>query len=264
MGKEPTKEPRIDKLRKAVGLKGQSEASRSVYQTGPRKGQPRNVNKLFKQGSTQKTTNKKMVSGTPGESVKKLVDRVKGRKEATTRLKQRTKTGQLKSIKEGRKSQFSKKPTPKPTAILKATPASVIAGMFVDSSPTNMESYTSTDGKKYNLPDSMVKKLERIKTDNNRSKANNYNFEKAYDVAGKNGQATFKWDGRSYKSGVYDKVKTKIKELSQNEVPIIIEGAYLGKRKQTMTEGAKKVRKNEEPKRASKTGLPKNKGPKIK
>ena len=229
MGKEPTKEPRIDKLRKAVGLKGQSEASRSVYQTGPRKGQPRNVNKLFKQGSTQKTTNKKMVSGTPGESVKKLVDRVKGSKETTTRLKQRTKTGQLKSIKEGRKSQFSKKLTPKPTAILKATPASVIAGMFVDSSPTN-----------------------------------NYNFEKAYDVAGKNGQATFKWDGRSYKSGVYDKVKTKIKELSQNEVPIIIEGAYLGKRKQTMTEGAKKVRKNEEPKRASKTGLPKNKGPKIK
>jgi len=263
MGREKTKEPPIDKLRKAVGLKGQSEASRSVYQTGKRKGQPRNVNKLFKQGSTQKTTNKRMHSGTPGEPVKKLVDRVKGRKEATTRLKQRTKTGQLKSIKEGRKSQFGRR-TPQPTKLLKATPISVIAGVLADSSPTNMESYTSTDGKKYNLPDSMVKKLERIKTDNNRSKANNYNFEKAYDVATKNGQATFKWDGRSYKSGVYNKVQNKIKELSQNEVPIIIEGAYLGKRKQTPSEGTKKVRQNEKPKRASKTGLPKNKGPKIK
>ena len=91
-----------------------------------------------------------------------------------------------------------------------------------------------------------------------------YNFEKAYDVATKNGQATFKWDGRSYKSGVYNKVQSKIKELSQNEVPIIIEGAYLGKRKQTPSEGIKKVRQNEKPKRASKTGLPKNKGPKIK
>ena len=263
MGREKTKEPPIDKLRKAVGLKGQSEASRRVFQKGKRKGQPRNVNILFKQGSTQKTKDKKMASGTPGEPVKKLVDRVKGRKEATTRLKQRTKTGQLKSIKESRKSQFGRR-TPQPTKLLKPTPLSVIAGVLTDSSPTNMESYTSTDGKKYNLPDSMVKKLERIKTDNNRSKANNYNFEKAYDVATKNGQATFKWDGRSYKSGVYNKVQNKIKELSQNEVPIIIEGAYLGKRKQTPSEGIKKVRQNEKPKRASKTGLPKNKGPKIK
>ena len=263
MGREKTKEPRIDTLRKAAGFKGQSEASRNVYQTGPRKGQPRNVNILFKQGSTQQRTTKKMASGTPGEPVKKLVDRVKGRPEATTRLKQRTKTGQLKSIKEGRKSQFGKR-IPQPIKLLKATPAAIIAGVLTDSSPTNMESYTSTDGKKYNLPDSMVKKLERIKTDNNRSKANNYDFEKAYDVATKNGQATFKWDGKSYKSGVYNKVQSKIKELSQNEVPIIIEGAYLGKRKQTPSEGIKKVRENEKPKRASKTGLAKNKGPKIK
>lgn len=263
MGREKTKEPPIDKLRKTVGLKGQSEASRRVFQKGKRAGEKRNVDIIFKQGSTQKTKDKKMHSGKPGEPVKKLVDRVKGRKEATTRLKQRTKTGQLKSLKEGTKTRFGRR-TPQPTKLLKATPVSIIAGVLTDSSPTNMESYTSTDGKKYNLPDSMVKKLERIKTDNNRSKANNYNFEKAYDVATKNGQATFKWDGRSYKSGVYNKVQSKIKELSQNEVPIIIEGAYLGKRKQTPSEGIKKVRQNEKPKRASKTGLPKNKGPKIK
>ena len=263
MARERTKEPIVDKARKAVGLKGQSEASRRVFQKGPRKGEKRKVNIIFKQGSTQKTKDKKMHSGKPGEPVKNLVARVKGRKEATTRLKQRTTEGHLKSLKEGTKTKFGRL-TPQPTKLLKATPPAVIAGVLTNSSPTNMADYTSSDGKKYNLPDSMVAKLKRIKTDNNRSEANNYNFEKAYAVATKNGQGTFKWDGRTYKSGAYDRVQKQINSLKESEVPIVIEGAYLGKRKKTVSEGVKEIRKKEPKKRASKTGLPKNKGPRNK
>ena len=124
MARERTKEPIVDKARKAVGLKGQSEASRRVFQKGPRKGEKRKVNIIFKQGSTQKTKDKKMHSGKPGEPVKNLVARVKGRKEATTRLKQRTTEGHLKSLKEGPKTKFGSL-TPQPTQLLTATPPAV-------------------------------------------------------------------------------------------------------------------------------------------
>ena len=267
MARERTKEPASDKVRKLLGKKGISERAREKYQKGSRKGEPRNVkNIVFKQGSTQRAKNKKMHSAKPGERVSNLLKRVGGRPEATTELKQRSKqTGQLKSLKERERTKLGSKKVPKKvaTSMLKAVPLAMVADIFTNSSPTNMTDYTSSDGKKYNLPDSMVAKLKRIRTDNNKSKANNYNFEKAYAVATKNGQATFKWDGRTYKSGAYDRVQKQINSLKESEVPIVIEGTYLRKRKKTVSECVKEIKKNEPKKRASKTGLPKNKGPKT-
>ena len=262
MGRERTKEPLVDKVRKLAGLKGQSEASRTTHQKGPIKGQRRNVNILFKQPSTQRTKKGLIHSAKPGEPSNKLIQRVDGKEKNTTELKQRTKEGYLKSIKDKRKRQLGRSRVP--GSPLKAVAPLVIADLFLNSKQTNMVDYKDTKGKTYTVPDSMAAELKEIKRDTIRSKASNYPFNRAYDLATKNNQATFKWDGKNYKSGVYDKIKKRIASLSENEVPIIIEGAYLGKRKKTITEGVKDVKKKQPKKKASKTGLSNNRGPRTK
>jgi hypothetical protein len=242
-----------------MAKKGNEEA-RQRFQSGPRKGQLRDVPRVaFKQ--TSKQTNKSgQIHTTEG----------KGNTVAETKLrtqKGRSGAGQIQSTLRG--PRFGRvrgrlPPGLNPLGKLGFLP------LLTPSSPTNMVTIKDQNGKSQRVPDTFAAKIKEV--DFLQKKADTLSFDEMFEEAAKLNMAGFEWEGKSYltktkdpehKYNVYDLTQKKIKaDKEEGDVSITYKGAYLGSRPKTMTEGVDEAKSKQPSKKASKTGLSKNSGPK--
>lgn len=201
-----------------------------------------------------------------------------GRKTVST-VKVRNKDGTLRSLPLGKNNAAAKKGNVKfgrvsgrlPTGL---NPLGKLGGLLpalLASSSTNMVTIKGPNGKSQRVPDTFAAKIKEV--DFLQKKADTLSFDEMFEEAAKLNMAGFEWKGKKYltktedpkhRYNVYDLALEKIEEdKKKGKVSITYNGAYLGNRPITTTEGVDKAKSKQPPKKASKTGLPKNAGPKL-
>ena len=245
-----------------MAKKGNEEARRR-FQSGPRKGQLRDVPRVaFKQPSKQIFDKSGQIHTTKD----------KGKTVAETKLrtqKGRSGAGQIQSTLRG--PRFGRVRGRLPTGL---NPLGKLGGLLpalLASSSTNMVTIKDQNGKSQRVPDTYAAKIKEV--DSLQKKADTLSFDEMFEKAAKLNMAGFEWKGKKYltktedpnhRYNVYDLALEKIEEdKKKGKVSITYNGAYLGNRPITTTEGVDKAKSKQPPKKASKTGLPKNAGPKL-
>jgi len=227
-----------------------SEEARRYFQSGPRKGERRDVPRIaFKQPSKQIFDKSGQIHTTEGKG--KIVAETKIRTQ-----KGRLGAGQIQSTK--RNTKFGQFPGKLPPGV---NPLGRLSGLFAlvsDSSPTNMVTIKDQDGKSQRVPDTYAAKIKDI--DALQKRADKLSFDEMFESSAKLNMAGFMWNGKSYltktkkpghKYDIYDLTQNKMAEDKKSgKMPIMYKGSYLGSRPQTVRE----IKDDGPPKNAPRSG----------
>jgi hypothetical protein len=210
-----------------------SEEARRYFQSGPRKGELRDVPRVAFKADANQDKKGQLRTGGPG------------RRTSETQLRtQRGNPGAGQIQSTTRSPKFGQFPGKLPPGV---NPLGRLSGLFAlvsDSSPTNMVTIKDQDGKSQRVPDTYAAKIRDI--DALQKRADKLSFDEMFESSAKLDMAGFMWNGKSYltktkkpghKYDIYDLTQNKMAEDKKSgKMPIMYKGSYLGSRPQTVRE----------------------------